>query len=92
MPGALHLLLLHLQVAKAHQLCRRLESGLPPNPLVPTLRSGVGDWQLALPAVGALRNEDLRERHWVAIGDLLGTRMDKREEMTLSDMLQLRVG
>jgi len=79
-------------VARTHQLTRRLEAGLPPNPLVTSLRAGVSDWQALLPAVAALRNPDLRERHWAAVGDVLGMTMDKREGMSLADVLQLGVG
>jgi hypothetical protein len=51
----------------------------------------VSDWQAALPAIAALRNEDLRERHWGAIRALLGAPMDQREGFSLSDMLRLGV-
>jgi hypothetical protein len=79
------------QVERAHSLCRRLEAGLPPNPVAAALRAGVSNWQLALPAVTALRNADLRERHWGAIGELLGAGLEKREEKALSDVLAIGV-
>lgn len=83
---------LQRQVACAHALARRCEAGLPPNPLAARLRDEVGGWKAALPAVAALRNGDLRERHWAAIGNELGAAMDKREDMALADVLNLRVG
>lgn len=79
------------QVNSTYSLCRRLENGLPPNPVAAAMRAGVADWQSALPAVAALRNTDLRERHWAAVGELLGTSMEKREEMALFEIMALGV-
>ncbi len=41
--------------------------------------------------MAALRNGDLRERHWGLIGDALGITLDQREEMTMAAALQLGV-
>jgi hypothetical protein len=68
-----------------------MEAGLPPNPLVTRLREGVTGWQAVLPAIAALRNTDLRERHWVAVGAVLGLPPIDRGSLTLADVLQLGV-
>jgi hypothetical protein len=81
----------HRQVTRTHQLCRRLEAGLPPNPLTTRLRDGVASWQAALLAVAALRNSDLRERHWADISGALGRPLHDREALTLAGALQLGV-
>jgi hypothetical protein len=79
-------------VARANGLCRRVEAGLAPNAAAGALREGVSEWQHVLPVLAALRNPDLRERHWAAVGQLLGASMERREGMTLQDVLAQGVG
>lgn len=69
-----------------------LEKGLPPNDLVPRLKDKVLDFKKALPIIVALRNPNLKHRHYQHIKLLIGIDlMDESKKFTLSILLDVDV-
>jgi hypothetical protein len=69
-----------------------LEKGLPPNDLVPRLKDKVLDFKKALPIIVALRNPNLKHRHYQQIKLLIGIDlMDESKKFTLSILLDVDV-
>eukprot|EP00775_Hariotina_reticulata_P007079 gene7079-7292_t len=77
---------LHMQdeVDRLMRQAHRLERGLTVNPLVPQLKDSLARWQELLGPVTHLHNQHLRERHWAAIEDLLGRRVDRTPDAVTS--------
>jgi hypothetical protein len=80
-----------VQVTRLARLVHKFERGLPPNKITPDLRDTVTHWQEILPVCAALRNTNLRERHWEAVADLLHNHINKAETTMLDTVLQLGV-
>ena len=80
-----------MQVTRLARQVHKFERGLPPNKITPDLRETVTQWQEILPVCAALRNTNLRERHWEAVADLLHNHINKTECSTLDEVLQLGV-
>lgn len=69
-----------------------LEKGLPPNDLVPRLKEKVLDFKKALPIIVALRNPNLKFRHYQTIKLLIGIDlMDETKKITMSVLLDVEV-
>ena len=60
-----------------------MERGLPPNRLVPKLRTAVDEYRVLLPVVAAMRNSALRDRHWAKLFASIGTVLPRDETFTL---------
>lgn len=69
-----------------------LEKGLPGNELVPRLKEKIMDFKKALPIIVALRNSNLKPRHYAQIKVLIGHDLvvDK-EKITMSVLLNTDV-
>jgi len=68
-------------VARFHKSAAKLERSLPPNKLVPALRSSVDELRQLLPVVAALRNPALKERHWARVVEAVAAGADGRLEV-----------
>ncbi|KAJ3027001.1 UNVERIFIED_CONTAM: Dynein heavy chain 6, axonemal, partial [Siphonaria sp. JEL0065] len=68
-----------------------LDKGLPPNDVVPKLKSMVDDFRTMYPTIVDLRNQALKQRHWDRIQDALGKTLNKDETFTLGRLIELRV-
>ena len=69
-----------------------LEKGLPPNDLVPRLKDKVLDFKKALPIIVALRNPNLKNRHYQQIKALINIDlMDETKKFTMSVLLDVEV-
>jgi dynein heavy chain len=80
------------EVNKFTQNIYMLEKGLPPNELVPRLKIKVLDFKKALPIIVALRNQNLKFRHYQQIKHLIGIDLkDESKKFTLSILLDVDV-
>ncbi|KAI9203256.1 dynein heavy chain and region D6 of dynein motor-domain-containing protein [Polychytrium aggregatum] len=68
-----------------------LDKGLPPNEVVPRLKSMVEEYRTMYPTIVDLRNPALKQRHWDKIQDALGKTLIKDETFTLGKLMELRV-
>ncbi|KAI9333548.1 dynein heavy chain and region D6 of dynein motor-domain-containing protein [Obelidium mucronatum] len=68
-----------------------LDKGLPPNDVVPKLKSMVDEFRTMYPTIVDLRNQALKQRHWDRIQDALGKQLNKDETFTLGRLIELRV-
>lgn len=69
-----------------------LEKGLPANDLVPRLKDKVLDFKKALPIIVALRNPNLKFRHYQQIKTLIGIDLtDETKKFTMSVLLDVEV-
>ena len=76
---------------KYHKMVFKIERGLPPNKLAPAFREKVDAIRNTLPVVQALRNKNLKARHWEKIEETIGTQIVRDENFTLGYMLDLKV-
>ncbi|XP_060043693.1 dynein axonemal heavy chain 6 [Erinaceus europaeus] len=84
--------LLNSQVSKYAKFVTQLEKGLPPNSVVPQLKSKVEKMKEKLPVVIDLRNPTLKARHWVAIEQTVdATLTDLESPLTLERLSELHV-
>ncbi|KAJ3125644.1 Dynein heavy chain 6, axonemal [Physocladia obscura] len=67
-----------------------LDKGLPPNDVVPKLKSMVDEYRIMYPTIMDLRNQALKARHWEKIQDALGKPIVKDETFTLGKLVELR--
>lgn len=83
---------LNSQVSKYAKFVTQLEKGLPPNSVVPQLKSKVEKMKEKLPVVSDLRNPTLKHRHWLAIEQTVdATLTDLETPLTLERLSELRV-
>ncbi|KAJ1344291.1 hypothetical protein BSLG_001431 [Batrachochytrium salamandrivorans] len=68
-----------------------LDKGLPPNEVVPRLKSLVEEYRAIYPTIVDLRNPSLKQRHWEKIQDAIGKSLVKDEGFTLAKLMDLRV-
>jgi dynein heavy chain len=69
-----------------------LEKGLPNNELVPKLKEKIMDFKKALPIIIALRNSNLKQRHFSQLKLLIGhDLMADKENITMSVLLSADV-
>ncbi|MEW5314024.1 MAG: hypothetical protein WDW38_005552 [Sanguina aurantia] len=78
-------------LARFHKAVFKMERGLPPNKLVPRLRSAVDEYRGLLPVVVALRNRALKERHWGKVYEAIGQAIPRDASFTLKVLLEARV-
>ena len=78
------------QADKYAKICARLEKNLDENPISAKLRELVDTFKGAMPIVVALRNENLTDRHWREIKDLIQHEFDINDpEFTLDSLVQM---
>ncbi|XP_004691642.1 PREDICTED: dynein heavy chain 6, axonemal [Condylura cristata] len=84
--------LLNSQVSKYAKFVTQLEKGLPPNSVVPQLKSKVESMKEKLPVIIDLRNPTLKARHWAAIEQTVdATLVDLEVPLTLERLVELHV-
>ncbi|CAK8691447.1 unnamed protein product [Clavelina lepadiformis] len=66
---------MNVQVAKYAKYSHQLEKGLPPNDVVPVLKSKVTDMREKMPVITNLRNPCLKGRHWELIETTIGQKL-----------------
>ncbi|KAJ3068328.1 Dynein heavy chain 6, axonemal [Podochytrium sp. JEL0797] len=67
-----------------------LDKGLPPNDIVPKLKSMVEEFRVMYPTILDLRNQALKPRHWDRIQDAVGKSMTKDDGFTLGRLIDYR--
>ncbi|XP_063728306.1 dynein axonemal heavy chain 6-like isoform X2 [Symsagittifera roscoffensis] len=77
-------------VNKFNQTIFMLEKGLPANEILPQLRERVSGFKTLMPLIAALRNPNLRERHWGLIYDLVGSSSITEYAFTLGNLLETK--
>ncbi|XP_016058014.1 PREDICTED: dynein heavy chain 6, axonemal [Miniopterus natalensis] len=83
---------LNSQVSKYTKFVTQLEKGLPPNSVVPQLKSKVEKMKEKLPVIIDLRNPTLKPRHWTAIEQTVdATLVDLENPLTLETLSELHV-
>lgn len=68
-----------------------LEKGLPPNEVVPKLRSMVEEYKVMYPTIVDLRNNALKQRHWDKIQESIGKPLQRDENFTFEKLLELKI-
>ncbi|XP_070092321.1 dynein axonemal heavy chain 6 isoform X4 [Equus caballus] len=80
------------QVSKYAKFVTQLEKGLPPNNVVPLLKSKVEKMKEKLPVIIDLRNPTLKPRHWAAIEQTVDASLvDLDVPLTLDKLSELHV-
>ncbi|RKP20476.1 dynein heavy chain 6, axonemal, partial [Rozella allomycis CSF55] len=69
----------------------QVEKGLPPNEVVPKLRSKVEEFRQIYPTIVDLRNQALKPRHWEKIQEVIGKVIAKDETFTLGNLNDMNV-
>uniref|UniRef100_A0A286XH43 Dynein axonemal heavy chain 6 n=1 Tax=Cavia porcellus TaxID=10141 RepID=A0A286XH43_CAVPO len=83
---------LNSQVSKYAKFVTQLEKGLPPNNVVPQLKSNVEKMKEKLPVIIDLRNPTLKPRHWAAIEQTIDASLvDSEIPLTLERLSELHV-
>uniref|UniRef100_A0A8D2JQJ9 Dynein axonemal heavy chain 6 n=1 Tax=Sciurus vulgaris TaxID=55149 RepID=A0A8D2JQJ9_SCIVU len=83
---------LNSQVSKYAKFVHQLEKGLPPNNVVPQLKSKVEKMKEKLPVIIDLRNPTLKPRHWAAIEQTVDASLvDTEIPLTLERLSELHV-
>ncbi|XP_062864847.1 dynein axonemal heavy chain 6 isoform X2 [Trichomycterus rosablanca] len=80
--------LLSAQVNKYSKYVNQLEKGLPPNSVVPSLKTGVESIREKLPVISDLRNPCLKARHWEMLESIVGVNLVE-EPLTLAALQEL---
>ncbi|XP_071942686.1 dynein axonemal heavy chain 6-like [Antedon mediterranea] len=76
-------------VQKYSKSVYQLEKGLPPNQVVPKLKSKVEDMKEKLPVITNLRNPALKQRHWDSIESILDHKFSSGEVLNLGLLTEL---
>ncbi|KAJ3192063.1 Dynein heavy chain 6, axonemal [Irineochytrium annulatum] len=79
------------QMANFLKTVYALDKGLPPNEVVPRLKSMVDEFRQIYSTIVDLRNPALKPRHWEKIQDALGKSLIRDETFTLGKLMELRV-
>ncbi|XP_069845209.1 dynein axonemal heavy chain 6 isoform X1 [Dipodomys merriami] len=83
---------LNSQVSRYAKFVTQLEKGLPPNNVVPLLKSKVEKMKEKLPVIIDLRNPTLKARHWAAIEQTVDAHLiDVEVPLTLERLSELHV-
>nr|XP_019611948.1 PREDICTED: dynein heavy chain 6, axonemal [Rhinolophus sinicus] len=83
---------LNSQVSKYAKFVTQLEKGLPPNSVVPQLKTKVEKMKEMLPVIIDLRNPSLKPRHWTSIEQTVdATLVDLEIPLTLEKLSELHV-
>ncbi|XP_021113900.1 dynein heavy chain 6, axonemal [Heterocephalus glaber] len=83
---------LNSQVSKYAKFVTQLEKSLPPNNVVPQLKSNVEKMKEKLPVIMDLRNPTLKPRHWAAIEHTIDASLVHSEiPLTLERLSELHV-
>uniref|UniRef100_I3MYF0 Dynein axonemal heavy chain 6 n=1 Tax=Ictidomys tridecemlineatus TaxID=43179 RepID=I3MYF0_ICTTR len=83
---------LNSQVSKYAKIVSQLEKGLPPNNVVPQIKSKVEKMKEKLPVIIDLRNPTLKPRHWTAIEQTVDASLvDTEIPLTLERLSELHV-
>ncbi|KAF6321024.1 dynein axonemal heavy chain 6 [Rhinolophus ferrumequinum] len=83
---------LNSQVSKYAKFVTQLEKGLPPNSVVPQLKTKVEKMKEMLPVIIDLRNPSLKPRHWTSIEQIVdATLVDLEIPLTLEKLSELHV-
>ncbi|VTJ61405.1 Hypothetical predicted protein [Marmota monax] len=83
---------LNSQVSKYAKIVNQLEKGLPPNNVVPQIKSKVEKMKEKLPVIIDLRNPTLKPRHWTAIEQTVDASLvDTEIPLTLERLSELHV-
>ncbi|XP_074141707.1 dynein axonemal heavy chain 6 isoform X2 [Sminthopsis crassicaudata] len=83
---------LNSQVSKYAKFVNQLEKGLPPNNVVPQLKSKVEMMKEKLPVITDLRNPFLKPRHWETIEQIVDvTLVDPKNPLTLQRLIDMQV-
>ncbi|XP_075255484.1 dynein axonemal heavy chain 6-like isoform X3 [Convolutriloba macropyga] len=77
-------------VNKFNQTIFMLEKGLPANEILPQLKERVTSFKTLMPLIVALRNPNLRDRHWGVIFDLVGNSSITEITFTLGNLLETK--
>ena len=78
------------QVLKFAKCVYQLEKGLPPNNLVPILKSKVESMRSKMPVIQDLRNPSLKPRHWMKIEEILDHKFEADETKSLKLLSDLK--
>ncbi|XP_073976967.1 dynein heavy chain at 16F isoform X2 [Rhodnius prolixus] len=70
-------------LAKYFKNISQFEKYLPPSNLVKALKKEAEDMRNKIPVIAALRNPNLKERHWESIGNLLNVKIAEEQAITL---------
>ncbi len=69
-----------------------LEKGLPHNDMVPKLKEKILDFKKTLPIIIALRNQNLKKRHYTQLKMLIGHDLTNgQDKITMSVLLEVDV-
>uniref|UniRef100_A0A5F8HIF6 Dynein axonemal heavy chain 6 n=1 Tax=Monodelphis domestica TaxID=13616 RepID=A0A5F8HIF6_MONDO len=83
---------LNSQVSKYAKFVNQLEKGLPPNNVVPQLKTKVEKMKEKLPVITDLRNPFLKPRHWAFIEQIVdATLLDLENTLTLQRLIELNI-
>ncbi|XP_044515237.1 dynein axonemal heavy chain 6 [Gracilinanus agilis] len=83
---------LNSQVSKYAKFVNQLEKGLPPNNVVPQLKTKVEKMKEKLPVITDLRNPFLKPRHWTFIEQIVDASLvDVENPLTLQRLIELNV-
>jgi len=78
-------------VQKYWKSVSKAERGLPPNKLVPDQKDKVDHFRGTIPVIASLRNENLQERHWGKIQEIIGQEIVRDETFTLKKLIDMKV-
>ncbi|TSN95723.1 Dynein heavy chain 6, axonemal [Bagarius yarrelli] len=81
---------LNVQVNKYSKYVNLLEKGLPPNNVVPYLKTSVAAMKQKLPVIIDLLNPCLKERHWIMLENIVGVNL-LESSLTLDTLRELDV-
>ena len=80
--------LLQKEVNRFTQNIYMLEKALPANDIIPSLRQRIVDFKAAMPVILALRNPNMKQRHYDRLRVLIGKDVIDDENLRLSKLLK----
>jgi dynein heavy chain len=69
----------------------KAERGLPSNKVVPDQKAKVDQFRGTIPVIASLRNQNLQERHWGKIQEIIGVEIVRDETFTLKKLMDMKV-
>ncbi|KAJ3137918.1 Dynein heavy chain 6, axonemal [Physocladia obscura] len=82
---------INFQIAAFGKIVYALDKGLPPNDVVPKLKSLVDSYKAMYGTIVDLRNPALKARHWDKIQEILGKPLIRDETLTLEKLIEQRI-
>ncbi|KAJ8983473.1 hypothetical protein NQ317_014931 [Molorchus minor] len=82
---------MNLFIAKNMKNVNQLEKGLPPNLIVPKLKDQVELMKDKLPVITYLRNQAMKQRHWMLVENVLNYKFKADQVITLELLENLNV-